>query len=88
VFLTDLADRLSHRVQLTTDGHRRYLTAVEGAFGPDIDYAMLTKLYGPQTATRTRSKYSPEVSSGVEVKVVAGDPDPSEISTSYLKRRT
>ncbi len=87
-FMTDLADRLSHRVQLTTDGHKPYLTAVDGAFGHEIDYAMLHKLYGvAEGSTHQERKYSPNVCTGVDVRVIEGDPDPSEISTSYVERQ-
>jgi IS1 family transposase len=84
-FMTDLAGRLRHRVQLTTDGHGAYLHAVEGAFGSEIDYAMLVKLYGiPPEAER---RYSPAECIGVEVRPVQGDPDPDHISTSYIERQ-
>jgi IS1 family transposase len=84
-FMTDLAGRLRHRVQLTTDGHSAYLRAVEGAFGSDIDYAMLIKIYGnPPEAER---RYSPAECTGVEVRPVQGDPDPDHISTSYRERQ-
>jgi len=84
-FISDLADRLASRVQLTTDGHRVYLEAVEGAFGSEIDYAMLIKLYGsvPEGATR----YSPPQVTGIRVETIAGTPDPSHISTSYVERQ-
>jgi IS1 family transposase len=83
-FISDLADRLVNRVQLTTDGHRPYLEAVEGAFGSEIDYAMLIKLYG--TTQTAEARYSPAVCTGVEVRHVQGDPDPRLISTSYVER--
>ncbi len=85
--MTDLADRLSNRVQLTTDGYRPYLTAVEGAFGNEIDYAMLHKIYGPPAGQVNERRYSPAVCNGIDVKVIQGDPDPSEISTSYVERQ-
>lgn len=84
-FISDLASRLSHRVQLTTDGHRPYLEAVEGAFGSEIDYAMLDKLYSappPEGATR----YSPAQCCGTKRQVVTGTPDPAHVSTSYAER--
>lgn len=84
-FMTDLADRLAHRVQLTTDGHRAYLEAVEGTFGAGIDYAMLQKLYGTDPAEVKR--YSPAKCIGAEVRVVQGNPDPAHISTSYVERQ-
>ena len=83
-FITDLAGRLKSRVQLTTDGHRPYLEAVEAAFGSEIDYAMLIKVYGkPQEEIR----YSPAECVGCETKWVAGRPDKKHISTSYVERQ-
>lgn len=83
-FIGDLAERLSHRIQLTTDGHKPYLEAVEAAFGSEIDYAMLIKIYGkPQDEIR----YSPADCIGCEKKWVAGRPDPKHISTSYIERQ-
>lgn len=85
-FINDLASRLAHRVQLTTDGHKPYLRAVEGAFGSDIDYAMLEKIYaaGPQESTTTR--YSPAQCCGTRTHRIAGNPDSQHISTSYAER--
>jgi IS1 family transposase len=83
-FINDLASRLKNRVQLTTDGHRPYLNAVEGAFGCDIDYAMLIKLYGESSDER---RYSPADCIGCETKVLTGNPDPEHISTSYVERQ-
>jgi IS1 family transposase len=83
-FITDLAARLSHRVQLTSDGHRSYLVAVEAAFGSAVDYAMLIKEYGtPQEETR----YSPAECIGITRKVISGRPDGDHISTSYIERQ-
>jgi IS1 family transposase len=88
VFMCDLADRLTGRVQLTTDGHKPYLTAVAGAFGNDIDYAMLVKMYGVADAnTPQERKYSPNVCTGSEIDVIAGSPDVNRISTSYVERQ-
>jgi IS1 family transposase len=88
VFMTDLADRLANRVQLTTDGHKPYLMAVEGAFGGEIDYAMLLKEYGPADGnTHQERKYSPNVCTSMETKVISGTPDRSAISTSYVERQ-
>ena len=86
-FIDDLASRLAHRVQLTTDGHKPYLRAVEGAFGSDIDYAMLEKIYttGPQEGTTTR--YSPAQCCGTRTHKVMGNPDEDHISTSYAERK-
>jgi IS1 family transposase len=84
-FMTDLAGRLRNRVQLTTDGHRPYLSAVDGTFGGEIDYATLAKLYGaPAEAER---RYTPSECVGIEKRVVSGDPDPDLISTSYVERQ-
>ncbi len=88
VFMRDLAGRLRSRVQLTTDGHKPYLEAVEGAFGSEIDYAMLTKLYGPTEPEReARRRYSPAECIGTETRVVQGNPDTKHISTSYVERQ-
>jgi IS1 family transposase len=84
-FMQDVASRLSHRVQLTTDGHRPYLEAVEAAFGIDVDYAVLQKIYGSDQSTEKR--YSPAVCIGCDVKEVSGSPDPKHISTSYIERQ-
>jgi IS1 family transposase len=84
-FMTDLAGRLRSRVQLSTDAHRAYLIAVEGAFGSDIDYATIQKLYGEDPNAEKR--YSPAKCLGVEVNVVQGDPDPEFVSTSYVERQ-
>jgi IS1 family transposase len=84
-FMRDLPSRLSNRVQLTTDGHRAYLDAVDGALGTSIDYAMLVKQYG--TAPEAERRYSPPVCLGTERTVIHGDPDPAHISTSYVERQ-
>lgn len=83
-FMHDLSERLSNRVQLTTDGHRVYLDAVEDAFGADIDYAMLIKLYG---ASQEETRYSPAECIGCEQRAITGNPDPKHISTSYVERQ-
>jgi IS1 family transposase len=83
-FIGDLADRLKHRVQLTTDAHRPYLQAVEDAFGGEIDYAMLHKVYGMPQEYETR--YSPAQCLGCEQKRISGNPDPDHVSTSYVER--
>jgi IS1 family transposase len=83
-FISDLAGRLANRVQLTSDGHRPYLEAVESAFGCEIDYAMLVKIYGkPQEEIR----YSPAECLGTQTVTVTGSPDPKHISTSYVERQ-
>ena len=83
-FMDNLAKRLTHRVQLTSDGHAPYLEAVEGAFGADIDYAMLVKIYGPSAEGQRR--YSPADCIGAVKKVIEGKPDKSKVSTSYVER--
>ncbi len=84
-FIADLKSRLKHRIQLTTDGHKAYLHAVEDAFGANIDYAMLIKLYGKSPDGEIR--YRPSECTGTERKNIVGNPDPSHISTSYVKRQ-
>jgi IS1 family transposase len=84
-FMQDCANRISNRVQITTDGHRAYLEAVESAFGADIDYAQLQKIYGAPSENETR--YSPARCIGCDMKVVSGNPDPKHISTSYVERQ-
>lgn len=84
VFMQDVASRLKNRVQLTTDGHRPYLNAVEEAFGAEIDYAQLVKIYGAPTDDERR--YSPAQCIGSIPTVVTGDPDPAHVSTSYVER--
>jgi IS1 family transposase len=83
-FIDDLKSRLARRVQLTTDGLKVYLEAVEGAFGADVDYAQLIKLYG---ASQDEVRYSPAECIGCETKRVQGNPDPEHISTSYVERQ-
>jgi IS1 family transposase len=84
LFIKDAADRLANRVQLTTDGLKAYLEAVEGVFGCDIDYAMLVKLYG---ATQEETRYSPAVCIGSRIEPITGNPDRHHISTSYVERQ-
>lgn len=84
-FMDDLASRLANRVQLTTDGHRVYLQAVEDAFGNDIDYAMLVKLYGNDSGPE--KQYSPAECIGCREIGITGRPDPKHISTSYVERQ-
>jgi len=84
-FMQDLASRLKNRVQLTTDGHKAYLDAVDGAFGTSIDYAMLVKVYG--SAPEAEKRYSPPVCLGTERTVIHDTPDLEHISTSYVERR-
>jgi IS1 family transposase len=84
-FIGDLASRLRYRVQLTTDGHKPHLNAIEDAFGSDIDYAPLIKVYGASGEAQTR--YSPSQCIGIECKAVTGNPDPAHISTSFVQRQ-
>lgn len=86
-FMQDLAGRLSNRVQLTTDGHKAYLEAVEGAFGSDIDYAQLVKLYGNSKGESPERKYSPNVCLGARPSTVTGNPEMEHVSTSYVERQ-
>lgn len=84
-FMDDLRSRLANRVQLTSDGHRAYLEAVEGAFGGDVDYAQLVKIYGasPESA---KGRYSPADCIGARKERIEGSPDPAHVSTSYVER--
>lgn len=84
-FIDDLAPRLASRVQLTSDGHKPYLEAIEGAFGGDIDYAMLVKVYG--AAPEGQRRYSPAICTGARKFRVEGNPDPKHVSTSYVERQ-
>ncbi len=84
-FINDLARKLATRIQLTTDGWKAYLEAVEGAFGADIDYAQLVKLYGESPEAEKR--YSPAQCIGCDRKRVEGNPDPRHISTSFVERQ-
>jgi len=86
-FMDDVKDRLATRVQLTTDGHKAYLNAVEEAFGADIDYAMLVKLYGEAEGNRSpERRYSPAVCTGAKKTRIEGSPDPVHVSTSHVER--
>ena len=85
VLMDDLRSRLAGRIQLTTDGHKAYMEAVEGTFGGDVDYARLIKLYGKDP--RDDHKYSPATCIGSTVDPISGAPDPSEIVTSHVERQ-
>jgi len=87
VFMRDLSSRLAHRVQLTTDGNRAYLQAVESNFRGDIDYAVLHKIYGEPAGAGNERRYSPAECTGTEKRRVTGDPDPAHVSTSYVERQ-
>jgi IS1 family transposase len=88
LFMGDLKDRLANRIQLTTDGHRAYLDAVEDAFGGDIDYAMLVKLYGPPEGKieSPERRYSPQRCVGARYQRIVGAPNEYYTSTSYTER--
>lgn len=81
-FVNDLKDRLSNRAQITTDGHRIYLIAVEKAFGSKVDCAMLVKMYGPEPEGEKR--YSSSDCAATEKQMLQSNPDPSKITTSYV----
>ena len=85
-FIGDLAPRLASRVQLTSDGHKAYLEAVEGAFGGNVDYAQLVKLYGSEGGVSSDKRYSPAECTGIRKRSVEGKPDPAHVSTSYVER--
>lgn len=82
-FMQDLAGRLSNRVQITTDGLKVYVGAVLDAFGGDVDFAMLNKIYA---STQEEHRYSPAVCTGCEKRAIQGNPDPKRVSTSYVER--
>ena len=83
--MKDLRSRLANRVQITTDGHKVYLNAVEDVFGSDVDYAMLVKIYGAEPESEKR--YSPAKCNGVNHRTITGSPVSSKISTSYVERQ-
>ena len=87
VFMADMASRLDNRVQLTTDGLRKYVEAVGGAFGQEIDFAQLRKMYGRPLAEAGQERYSPSTVIACHPEVITGDPDPEHISTSYVERQ-
>jgi len=87
-FINDLADRLSNRVQLSTDGNSMYLNAVEGAFGNSVDYAMLVKIYGTVDGNGQGGRYSPPVKcTGMTKESLIGKPEEKHISTSFVERQ-
>jgi IS1 family transposase len=90
-FINDLQKRLANRVQLTSDGLKAYVQAVEGAFGCDIDFAQLIKLYGNETPDGghipMEVRYSPPVCTGTRKTVISGEPDPKLVSTSFVERQ-
>ena len=84
--MDDLRQRITNKVQLTTDGHKAYLEAVEGAFGVDVDYAQLIKLYGASPESM-KGKYSPAECIGIRKEKIEGNPDLDHVSTSYVERQ-
>lgn len=84
-FIDDVKERLANRIQLTSDGYKAYLEAVETVFGDEVDYAQLVKLYGP--APEGQRRYSPPVCVGAEQSAKIGNPDPKHVSTSYVERQ-
>jgi IS1 family transposase len=86
-FMNDVAKRLANRVQLTTDGHKAYLNAMDSAFNEKIDYAMLVKLYGNPAGSEQERRYSSGECCGAVKGVVCGNPDPAHISTSFVERQ-
>jgi len=87
MFVQDLAWRMASRIQLTTDGNKRYLEAVDGAFGRDVDYAMVAKMYGPAFGNYEERRYSPGQCCGIVRGVVCGRPDEVHMSTSFVERQ-
>jgi IS1 family transposase len=86
-FINNLAGRLAHRIQLTSDGYRKYVDAVENSFSGNVDYAMLVKMYGSENSNKNPdTKYSPAECTGTRAAKVNGEPDPKYISTSYVER--
>jgi IS1 family transposase len=83
-FIQDLASRLASRIQLTSDGHKMYLEAVEAGFGGDVDYAMLNKIYA---SSQEETRYSPAECIGAEKRRIVGNPDAKHVSTSYVERQ-
>jgi IS1 family transposase len=86
-FINDLAGRLASRVQLTSDGHKAYLQAVEDAFGSEIDYAQLVKLYGKEIGPVMEARYSPPACIGTRKMRITGNPDRRFVSTSHIERQ-
>jgi len=87
VFVADVAGRMASRIQLTSDGHKAYLQAVEEAFGSEVDYAMLVKLYGRAEGEGNERRYSPAQCLGTITGAVSADPEEAHISTSYVERQ-
>jgi IS1 family transposase len=85
-FMEDCASRIRERVQITTDRHKAHLEAVEGAFGMDVDFAVLHKIYGAPSQTEAR-RYPPATCIGYDMKTVIDNPDPQHVSTSFVERQ-
>jgi IS1 family transposase len=85
IFVSDIAGRLANKVQLTSDGYSSYLKAVEGAFGADVDFAQLVKVYSP--GSDAPGRYSPPACIGAKREPITGNPDPKHISTSFVERQ-
>ena len=85
-FMQDLAGRLKNKIQLTTDGHRMYIEAVESAFGGEIDFSQLIKIYG-KSPHESETRYSPAECIGTEKHKVSGNPKEKHVSTSYVERQ-
>lgn len=87
MFLTDLRERLANRVQITTDGHRMYLAAMESAFGADADFAMIQKHYAGLGSNSPEARYSPGECCGITKEKIEGNPDYKHVSTSFVERQ-
>lgn len=87
IFVDDLAGRLANRVQLTSDGYKAYLKAVDHSFGGNIDYGMLVKIYGVADGSQHEKRYSPGICKGTIIGTVSGHPDEKHVSTSFVERQ-
>ncbi|MFZ3275998.1 MAG: IS1 family transposase [Candidatus Sulfotelmatobacter sp.] len=87
VFIDDLAKRVANRIQLTSDGYRVYENAVENAFGCEVDYSMLVKIYGAPLQDDASTRYSPATCIGCRTATISGNPDPAHVSTSFVERQ-
>jgi IS1 family transposase len=85
-FIADLASRITNRIQLTTDGYRAYLDAIDEAWATEVDYAMLVKLYGAEPTSKPETRYSPAQCVGTRRDAISGNPDPAHVSTSFVER--
>ena len=87
MFMDDLAKRVANRIQLTSDGYRVYENAVENAFGCEVDYSMLVKIYGAPLQDDATTRYSPATCIGCRTATISGNPDPAHVSTSFVERQ-